>query len=158
MAMMLLLLLQLLILVIRFVAIVFVVARGLASVVAAIAIAIATAIAIVVATVAIVMVMAEKLLGLDLVEHVAGIVDALLGPHRLTSVREPDTSLQIGNGTEHEISVHDGLVEIAGISQLPLQTKSRYIDILIKRYSFRALHMQFMSSISVHIHFNVWIL
>lgn len=150
MAMMLLLLLQLLILVIRFVAIVFVVARGLATVIAAIA--------IVVATVAIVMVMAEKLLGLDLVEHVAGIVDALLGPHRLTSVREPDTSLQIDNGTEHEISVHDGLVEIAGISQLPLQTKSRYIDILIKRYSFRALHMQFMSSISVRIHFNVWIL
>jgi len=126
--MMLLLLLQLLILVIRFVAIVFVVARGLPTVVAAIAVATVVAVAVAAAaTVAIAMVMAEKLLGLDLVEHVAGIVDALLGPHRLTSVREPDTSLQIDNGTEHEITVHDGLVEIAGISQFPLQPEKIYM-------------------------------
>lgn len=113
MAMMLLLLLQLLILVIRFVAIVFVVARGLPTVAAAAA---AANINHLFGQ----SVMAEKLLGIDLIEHVAGIVEALLRTHRLTSAREPDTLLLIDKGTEHEITVNEGLFEIAGFSQFPL--------------------------------------
>lgn len=125
MAMMLLLLLQLLILVIRFVAIVFVVTRGLptlnVAVAATITVAAAVVVAVAIAVAFQVPVLAVKGLDIDLIEMVAGILDAHLWTHRLTSVRESDSSLRIDNGTEHEITVMDGLVEVAGIAQLRLQ-------------------------------------
>lgn len=64
----------------------------------------------------------EKLIGLYLREQITGIVDILLRPDRLTSVREADTSLQIDYGTKHEITMYDGFVEVAGVAQFFLQT------------------------------------
>lgn len=103
-----------------------------------------------------------ELLGIDLIEHVAGIVDFLLGPNGFTSVREPDTSLQIDDGAEHEITVNDCLVEVAGSARFLLQVeresetereRGRKGYILVRVYVIRSsiiveLRMQFMSNAS----------
>ena len=77
-----------------------------------------------------------ELIGFNFGKEIASIVDILFGTNCFTSVCEADTSLQIDDGAKNEITVYDGFVEVAGVSEVFLKVQNieedEYVSRLLK--------------------------
>lgn len=76
----------------------------------------------------------EKLFGWYLRKHITSIVNIPLRPDSFTSWSKTDATLQIDNGTENEITVHDGFVEIAGLVEFFLKLKKKIIFEICEKF------------------------